>query len=85
MFVAVQPVGVAVDAAVFVAEDGLEAGEFPAVRTYAEAVGLFFVARRCSRTAFSSLWLRIPKVAEIEASKPASNIFAAPSRAEIWR
>ena len=44
LLVAVQPVGVAVDAAVFVAEDGLEAGEFPAVRAYAEAVGLFFVA-----------------------------------------
>ena len=43
MFVAVQPVGVAVDAVVFVAEDGLEAGELPTVRTYAEAVGLFFV------------------------------------------
>ena len=43
MFVAVQPVGVAVDAAVFVAEDELKAGELPAVRTYAEAVGLFFV------------------------------------------
>ena len=44
MFVAVQPVGVAVDAAVFIAEDGLKAGEFPAVSAYAEAVGLFFVA-----------------------------------------
>ena len=44
LLVAVQPVGVAVDAAVFVAEDGFEAGEFPAVRAYAEAVGLFFVA-----------------------------------------
>ena len=44
LFVAVQPVGVAVDAAVFVAEDGFEAGKFPAVRTYAEAVGLLFVA-----------------------------------------
>lgn len=44
LFVAVQPVGVAVDAAVFVAENGLEAGEFPAVRAYAETVGLFFVA-----------------------------------------
>ena len=44
LFVAVQPVGVAVDAAVFVAEDGFETGEFPAIRTYAEAVGLLFVA-----------------------------------------
>lgn len=44
LFVAVQPVGVAVDAAVFITEDGLEAGEFPAVSAYAEAVGLFFVA-----------------------------------------
>ena len=44
LFVAVQPVGVAVDAAVFVAEDGLESGEFPAVRAYAETVGLLFVA-----------------------------------------
>ena len=44
MFVAVQPVGVAVDAAVFIAEYGLEAGEFPAVSAYAQAVGLFFVA-----------------------------------------
>ena len=43
MFVAVQPVGVAVDAAVFIAEDGLKVGEFPAVSAYAEAVGLFFV------------------------------------------
>ena len=31
------------NAAVFVAEDGLDACEFPAVSTYAEAVGLFFV------------------------------------------
>ena len=44
LLVAVQPVGIAVYAAVFVAEDGLEAGEFPAVRAYAETVGLFFVA-----------------------------------------
>ena len=44
LFVAVQPVGVAFDAAVFVAEDGLETGGFPAVCTYAEEVGLFFVA-----------------------------------------
>ena len=44
MFVAVQPVGVAVDTAVFIAEDRLEAGEFLAVRAYAEAVGLFFIA-----------------------------------------
>ena len=44
MLVAVKPVGVAFDAAVFVAEDGLHAGSFPAVRTYAEEVGLFFVA-----------------------------------------
>ena len=80
---AVQPVGVAVDAAVFVAEGGLEAGEFPAVRAYAEAVGLFFVTAALLSTAFSSRWLRIPKVAEAEASKPASNIFAAPNRAEI--
>ena len=44
LLVAVQPVGVAADAAVFVAEDGFEAGGFPAVCTYAEEVGLFFVA-----------------------------------------
>ena len=43
LFVAVQPVGVAVDAAVFIAKDGLKSGEFPAVSAYAEAVSLFFV------------------------------------------
>ena len=43
LFVAVQPVGVAANAAVFVAEDELETGEFPAVRAYAEVVGLLFV------------------------------------------
>ena len=32
------------NAAVFIAEYGLEAGKFPAVSAYAEAVGLFFVA-----------------------------------------
>lgn len=32
------------NAAVFIAEYGLEAGKFPAVSAYAKAVGLFFVA-----------------------------------------
>ena len=64
MFVAVQPVGVAVDAAVFVAEDGLEAGEFPAVRTYAEAVGLFFVA-----TALFEDGILFPMAADTESGR----------------
>ena len=48
----------------FVAEDGLEAGEFPAVRTYAEAVGLFFVA-----TALFEDGILFPMAADTESGR----------------
>ena len=69
----------------FVAEDGLEAGEFPAVRAYAEAVGLFFVA-----AALFEYGVFFAVAADAEGGggggiEPASNIFAAPSRAEMRR
>ena len=85
LFVAVQPVGVAVDAAVFVAEDGFETDEFPAVHAYAEAVGLLFVA-----AALFEYGVFFAVAADAEGGggggvEAASNIFAAPSRAEMRR